>query len=133
MSGGWELLRLPTHAFRVGLIQALGATADMSELWGPIAASSWRETPCIVGRPATEADVAAGYAVFCVPGKSAAAPMALPSCAIQSLEDGSKQPVVVVQAELAPHGIILGVRPLAGGNCICMAPEVRLLPDGFGP
>ncbi|PPT46268.1 hypothetical protein XarjCFBP7652_17795 [Xanthomonas arboricola] len=59
--------------------------------------------------------------------------MALPCCAIQSLEDGSEQPVIVVQAELAPHGIILGVRPLSGGNGICMATEVRLLPAGFVP
>ena len=104
----------------------------MSELWGPISVSEWRSTPCIVGRPATEADVAAGSAVFYVPGESAAAPMSLPCCAIQSLKDGSEQPIVIVQAELASHGTILGVRPLSGGNGICMAAEVRLLPAGFG-
>ncbi len=104
----------------------------MADLWSSIAASEWRNTPCVVGRPATEADVAAGSAVFYVPGESAAVPMALPCCAIQSLEDGSEQPVVIVQAELAPHGTILGVRPLSGGNGICMATEVRLLPAGFG-
>ena len=104
----------------------------MTELWGPISVSEWRSTPCIVGRPATEADVAAGSAVFYVPGESAAAPMSLPCCAIQSLEDGSEQPIVIVQAELASHGTILGVRPLSGGNGICMAAEVRLLPAGFG-
>jgi hypothetical protein len=103
----------------------------MVDLWSSITASEWRDTPCVVGRPATEADVAAGSAVFYVPGESAAAPMALPCCAIQSLEDGSEQPVVIVQAELAPHGTILGVRPLSGGNGICMATEVRLLPAGF--
>ena len=105
----------------------------MVDLWSSITASEWRDTPCVVGRPATEADVTAGSAVFYVPGESAAAPMALPCCAIQSLEDGSEQPVVIVQAELAPHGTILGVRPLSGGNGICMATEVRLLPAGFGP
>ena len=104
----------------------------MADLWGSIAASQWRDTPCIVGRPATEADVAAGTAVFYVPGESAVAPMDLPCCAIQSHEDGSEQPVVIVQAELAPHGTILGVRPLSGGNGICMDTEVRLLPAGFG-
>ncbi len=103
----------------------------MAELWGSISASEWRNTPCIVGRPATEADVATGSAVFYVPGESVAAPMALPCCAIQSLEDGSEQPVVIIQAELAPHGTVLGVRPLAGGNGICMNTEVRLLPTGF--
>lgn len=55
----------------------------------------------------------------------------LPCCGIQLLEDGSEQPVVVAQAERAPHGIILGVRPLSGGNGICMETEVRLLPEGF--
>ena len=105
----------------------------MTDLWGPIQANEWRNTPCVLGRPASEDDVAAGNAVFYVPGDSAAASMALPCCAVQTLEDGTEQPVVVVQAELAPHGTILGVRPLSGGNAICMATEVRLLPDGFGP
>ncbi len=105
----------------------------MSDLWGSIQASEWRNTPCVVGRPATEADAAAGNAVFYVPGDSAAAPMNLPCCAFQSLEDGSEQPVVVIQAELAPHGTILGVRPLSGGNGMCMSSEVRLLPQGFEP
>ena len=103
----------------------------MTELWGQISASDWRNTPCIVGRPATETDVAAGSAVFYVQGDSAAAPMRLPCCAIQTLEDGSEQPVVIVQAEIAPHGIILGVRPLSGGNGICMSNDVQLLTDGF--
>ncbi len=75
----------------------------------------------------------AGSAVFYVSGDSAAAEMDLPACAIQLLEDGSEQPVVIVQAELAPHGTILGVRPLSGGNGICMATDVRLLPAGFEP
>jgi hypothetical protein len=77
--------------------------------------------------------VAAGFAVFYIAGESAAAPMALPCCAIQLLEDGSEQSVVIVQAEIAPQGTIFGVRPLSGGNGICMATEVRLLPAGFGP
>jgi hypothetical protein len=105
----------------------------MTDLWGPISASEWRSTPCITGRPATETDVSSGSAVFYVSGESAAAPIALPCCAIQSLEDGTEQPVVVIQAELAPHGTILGVRPLLGGNGICLLTEVRLLPAGFVP
>jgi len=103
----------------------------MTDPWGPISASDWRDTPCVSGRPATEADVAAGCAVFYIPGDSAAAPMTLPACGLQSLAGGSEQPVVIIQAELAPHGTILGVRPLSGGNGICMATEVRLLPAGF--
>ena len=100
----------------------------MAELWGPIAASEWRGVPCTVGRPASEADVATGSAVFYVQGASTAASMSLPSCAIQSLEDGSEQPVVIIQAELAKDTIVFGVRPLSGGNGVCTAAEVRLLP-----
>ena len=48
-----------------------------------------------------------------------------------NLEDGLEAPVIVVQPEVASHGIILGVRPLSGGNGIYMSSEVRLLPDGF--
>ncbi len=103
----------------------------MTDLWGPISANEWRSTPCVIGRPATEADVAAGSAVFYVQGDSFASPMHLPCCAIQSLEDGSEQPVVVIQAELANQDTVLGVRPLAGGNGICTVAEVRLLPAGF--
>ena len=104
----------------------------MENLWGPISKNEWRTTPCVTGRPATEADVKAGSAVFFVQGDSAVSPMDLPCCAIQSLEDGSEEPVIVIQAELAPHGTIYGVRPLNGGNGICTATELRLLPTGFG-
>ena len=123
------ILRSAKAAKRSGLTQALAA---MEDLWGPIAASEWHSTPCVTGRPATEADVKAGSAVFYVQGDSAAAPMDLPCCAIQSLEDGSAERVIVIQAELAPHGKIFGVRPLTGGNGICTATELRLLPTGFG-
>ena len=104
----------------------------MRDRWGAIAAADWRRTPCTVGRPATEADVAAGSAVFYVESGAASADFPVPSCAYQVLEDGSHLPVVIVQAELAPHGTVLGVRPLSGGSGICMSSEIRLLPDGFG-
>ena len=103
----------------------------MSERWGPISGSDWRNVPCVVGLAATEADVLAGAAVFYVQDASVADPMSLPCCAIQRLEDGSEQPVVVVQAEAAPYGTIFGVRPLSGGNAICTAAELQLLPAGF--
>jgi hypothetical protein len=103
----------------------------MSELWGPITASNWHSVPCIEGRAATEADVKAGHAVFFVDGHSEAAPVKLPQCAIQTLDDGEELPVVVIQAEVAPYGVVLGVRPLAGGNGMCGANEVTFLPEGF--
>ena len=99
----------------------------MAELWGPISASDWRSTPHIAGHPATEADVAAGFAVFYVSGESTAVSMSLPCCAYQQLEGGTEQPVVVIQAEIAPYSTVLGVRPLGGGNGICMETEIRLL------
>jgi hypothetical protein len=75
--------------------------------------------------------VKAGHAVFFVEGHSEAAAVKLPQCAIQTLDDGEKLPVVVIQAEVAPYGVILGVRPLAGGNGMCEANEVTFLPEGF--
>lgn len=104
----------------------------MNDLWGSIPADDWQSVPCVSGRAATEADVLAGAAVFYVQGASSPVSMALPCCAIQQLEDGLEQPVVIIQAELGPQGTILGVRPLAGGNGICLATDVRLLPAGFG-
>ncbi|AYO97022.1 hypothetical protein Xcom_20345 [Xanthomonas axonopodis pv. commiphoreae] len=82
-------------------------------------------------RPATEADVIEGRAVFYIPGGSEPVDFTLPCCALQRLESGESEPVVVVQAEHGPSGVILGVRPLCGGNGICMLSEVELLPDGF--
>ncbi len=38
--------------------------AEREEVWGPIAMTNWRETPCIKGRVATEDDAKAGRAVF---------------------------------------------------------------------
>jgi hypothetical protein len=105
----------------------------MNDLWGPIAAGAWRSVPYVAGRVATEADVVRGYAVFYVPDESMPAAMNLPCCAIQTLEDGSEQPVIIVQAEVAHHGTIYGVRPLSGGNGVCLDTEVRLVPEGFGP
>src|SRR5690242_8118966 len=104
----------------------------MTDLWGPIAVDTWGSVPCVAGRCATEADVVAGRAVFYVQGPSAAAPMQLPCCAVQVMEDGSEQSVVVIQAELARDTVVLGVRPLAGGNGVYTISEVRLLPQGFG-
>lgn len=92
----------------------------MGDLWGSIAISEWHAVSCVAGRPATGDDVAAGSAVY-VPGGSTAASMALSCYAIQSLEDGPEQLVVLMQAELVRRCIILGVHLLYGGNSICMA------------
>jgi hypothetical protein len=72
-----------------------------------------------------------GRAVFYIEGNSVSVQFNLPCCGFQLLEDGSEQPVVIVQAEQTSEGIFLGVRPLGGGNAVCMEAEVRLLPKGF--
>ena len=104
----------------------------MEDLWGPIDQEHWRATPCISGRQATEQDVKDGLAVFYVNGSATPADFPLPACGLQRMEDGTEQPVVVIQAEAFPDGTLLGVRPLTGGNGICSLDEVRLLAGGFG-
>lgn len=84
----------------------------MNMLWCPIKAEEWRSTPCISGRVATQEDVAAGRAVFYINGVSMAAKFDLPHCAMQLTDSGSEIPVVVIQAEIASTGTVLGVRPL---------------------
>ena len=103
----------------------------MEDLWGPIDREFWKNTPCIRGRQATEQDVKDGIAVYYVNGRTEPADLNLPACGYQQLEDGTEQPVVVVQAEVIPDGTLLGVRPLSGGNGICLDSDVRLLPTGF--
>ncbi|MBL0121847.1 MAG: hypothetical protein IPP88_03660 [Betaproteobacteria bacterium] len=97
----------------------------MSNLWHPIDPSCWEATPSIAGRAATEGDVKNGIAVFYIQGHSEPIDMQLPRAAIQKLEDGSTQPVVVIQAEQGPSGVILGIRPLQGGNGVCLEDEVQ--------
>jgi hypothetical protein len=103
----------------------------MEDLWGPIEVQQWRNTPCVQHRQATEQDVREGRAVFHVGGAVEVAEIPLPACGYQRMDDGSEQPVVVVQAEVLPDGTLFGVRPLSGGNGICFANEVRLLSGGF--
>jgi len=103
----------------------------MDSLWGRLEKAAWASVPHVSGRAAREADVAEGRAVFYVPGGSEPADLQLPCCAIQHLESGVSEPVVIIQGEHGPSGIVLGVRPLAGGNGVCMLSEVDLLPGGF--
>jgi hypothetical protein len=101
----------------------------MEQTWNPIDPANWRSTPALTGRVAVESDVASGVAVFYTPGDTQAVEMELPRAAIQRLEDGTALPVVVVQAELMPSGIVLGVRPLSGGNGVCLEHEVEYVSD----
>ena len=94
--------------------------------WPPLPTSGF-----ISGRIAKEADLQAGNAVFVakfgghVSGKPSN--IRVPQYAILSEGDGSKLPVVVVQAEINEKGSFFGLRDLRGGNHVATATEVRLL------
>jgi hypothetical protein len=99
-------------------------------LWGRIPIEGWQETPYTTGRVANEEDVREGRAVFYVDGPSQAADLRLPRCALLAEEGGNAQPVIAIQAEVRYDGeVLIGYRPLTGGNGICMLKELVLL-DG---
>lgn len=103
----------------------------MTDLWGPLIAAEWRSTPVICGRTASEADIEAGMAVFCIPSGSKPHPIRLPVCGVyRDAENGITTPVVVIQAEEGDNGqVFLGVRPLVGGNMVCMLGEVEIVEE----
>jgi hypothetical protein len=105
----------------------------MGQLWGKISEEQWASVAYVAGRVATEADVVNGSAVFFINGESAPAAFPLPCRAFQRLDDGAEIPVVVIQAEAGPHGTLLGVRYLDGGNGVCALAEVTLAPSGWRP
>lgn len=99
--------------------------------WGPVDMAAWHEVPHLQGRLATQADVEAGRAVFYLDADAARcrpAELALPACAVQTLDDGRQRPVIVIQAEVLADETIVGVRYLDGGSGVCFAAEVELLP-----
>lgn len=102
----------------------------MTDLWGPLAEGEWRRAPVTSGRPATEADVFAGRAVFFIPSGSQSHKMALPICGLHhDLTKGKATPVVIIQAEDAEGQTILGVRLVVGGNMVCTAAEVEIVSE----
>lgn len=105
-------------------------SSNSKDLWGPIEREAWSETTCIVGRAATEQDVKQGRAVFYVDGPSEPVQIDLPHFAVFRDESGEKFPVIAIQAESHLAGqVLIGYRPLSGGNGICTLDEVELL-DG---
>ena len=103
------------------------------EPWGPIDVHAWRAVPHTAARVATEADVKAGRAVFYSPvGRQYASNTAhhirLPAPAILHAQDEPNPvPVIIIQAERGPNGVIVGYRTLAGGNGVCTLNELELL------
>lgn len=100
-------------------------------MWEEINIADWKNTPFIKGRVASELDVKSGNAVFYINEASTPAEFILPCCAMQLMDDGTEQPVIIIQAENTEYGILLGVRHLSGGNGICVVEEVLLIPEGF--
>ena len=103
-------------------------------LWGPIDIRAWRAVPHITGRVATEADVRLIAAFFTPvgPGYISNTPhqIPLPALAILRADDEPRSvPVVIIQAEQGARGVIVGYRPLEGGNGVCMLSELDLLAE----
>lgn len=95
----------------------------------PIDMKSWRHTPSVSGRTATDADVNDGRAVFAVGGEPVE--LDIPACAIVTEEDiGLPTPVIVVQAERLEDGTVaVGYRFLDGGTGIATLDDVELLSE----
>ena len=105
-----------------------------SELWGAIEVSDWAAVPVIRNRLATEADVRAGRAVFCLQDASPpeAEPLAIPLPALAVIHDGESQldeVVVAIQAERDVEKRLVGYRFVSGGNGICTLEELRWISD----
>ena len=105
-----------------------GTAVDISK---PIDLGRWRETPCLVGRPATQSDVAAGWAAFATSGaESRPIDLGIPRCAFHvDQATGKKTPVILIQAEEAKGLKMVGYRFIGGGDGACLLSELELL-DG---
>lgn len=104
------------------------------ELWRAIDAGEWHNTPFISARLATEQDVKSGRAVFFLKNDAefGCAPyeMSLPHLAIRSdPETNQFTPGVIIQAEHVDGKVLLGFRPLSGGNVLALLEEFRLVND----
>ncbi|MGZ8868836.1 MAG: hypothetical protein ACXW2P_10865 [Thermoanaerobaculia bacterium] len=90
---------------------------------------TWRKTPCVSARSATDGDVNAGRAVFAIRGEPVE--LDLPACAIVTEEDiGEPTPVIVIQAERLEDGTVaIGYRFLDGGTGIASLGEIELLSE----
>src|ERR1022692_721031 len=104
------------------------SSTNREDLWGAVDRQAWRETPCTIGRAANEQDVREGRAVFYVEGPSEPVGLTLPHCGLLREENGQKLLVIIIQAESHQAGeVLIGYRPLRGGNGICTLHEVDLL------
>jgi hypothetical protein len=98
--------------------------------------AEWPELPAssfVSGRAATEADVAAGSAVFVLKSAGIAVgvpiPMSIPQYALhRDIESGVQTPGVIIQAETASGQNLVGFLVLPAGTYLAGAlPEFQLL------
>jgi hypothetical protein len=91
----------------------------------------WKDVPCLTDRIATEEDVSAGRAIFCIRPLNDISvrfeDIGLPHCAVFKDENEHQFPVVVVQSEMAGDIHYVGFRFLERGNGIGYRKEVELL------
>jgi hypothetical protein len=109
----------------------MSENAPTDDLWGALDRERWPSTPCIEGRAAVEQDVRDGRAVYYVEGPSKPIDISLPHCA-RLHEEGCCPaiPVIIIQAERPDGGdVLIGYRPLSGGNGICTLDEIELVGD----
>ena len=104
------------------------------EIWSAIDLAQWAATPCVAGRLAIEEDVKAGRAVFFLNNHEefgcASYDVSLPHLAIWSdPQSGALIRGVIVQAEHADGKVLVGFRPLSGGNVLATLEEFHLVED----
>ena len=89
--------------------------------------------PHLKDKRATESHVKSGEAVFYIPNDQNSRPyklIQLPSCAIFREERiGPETPVIVIQAEVVKDSVVVGYRPLDGGNGVCDLEELEMLKE----
>jgi hypothetical protein len=101
-------------------------------LWEAIDLSTWKQTPHIKNKIATEQDVIEGRAVFYInDGQDhQALDVQIPALAYQiDEESNSKVLVIVIQAEKVDDTELVGVRYLEGSNGVCTWSELEFVHD----
>ncbi len=105
----------------------------------PIDMQHWKTTPHVFNRIATEQDVKDGSAAYYIPEESNPTPYAeidLPTCAIlKDVEDGTEEPIIIIQAEVAEYLVdigfraLIGYRSLSGEYGVCTLADVEVLSE----
>jgi hypothetical protein len=96
-------------------------------LWGEINSKSWKQTPHIKNKVATEQDVKDGVAAFYIdksPEDHEPLNIQIPALAYQ--KDDENILVVIIQGEKVNNEEVIGFRYIDGGNGICMLSELVL-------